>query len=144
MRKPVWPDIMLHTDPTWDRLVPYFIAFTPEPEFLNICWRLKSRLFMTSCLFKGHRVQQGSNRRSFCVLKEKIFVCISNKRLKVVQITLSRSVFLLKISADLFGNLALTLSASCHFKVFKISGSGCIEWTPITGFWRGRINRGGT
>ncbi len=40
----------------------------PEPEFLNICWRLKSRLFKKSCLFKGQRVQQGSNRENFlCV-----------------------------------------------------------------------------
>ncbi len=31
-----------------------------EPEFLNIHWRLKSLLFMESCLFKGQSVQQGS------------------------------------------------------------------------------------
>jgi hypothetical protein len=30
-----------------------------EPEFLNIYWRLKSRLFKESCLFKGHSVQSG-------------------------------------------------------------------------------------
>jgi hypothetical protein len=38
----------------------------PEPEFLNIYWRLKSRLFATSCLFKGQRVQQGSYRLQVC------------------------------------------------------------------------------
>jgi hypothetical protein len=30
-----------------------------EPEFVNIQWRLKSRLFEESCLFKGQSVQQG-------------------------------------------------------------------------------------
>ncbi len=30
-----------------------------EPEFLNIYWRLKGRLFKESCLFKGYGVQQG-------------------------------------------------------------------------------------
>ncbi len=32
--------------------------------------------------------------------------------------------FLLKISVDLFGSLAVTLSAQCHFKMCKNSGSG--------------------
>ncbi len=46
----------------------------PEPEFLNICWRLKSPLFKKSCLFKGQRVQQGSNREHLFVLMKKILV----------------------------------------------------------------------
>ncbi len=46
----------------------YSVQGSTEPEFLNICWRLKSRLFKKSCLFKGQRVQQGSN--NFCVLME--------------------------------------------------------------------------
>ncbi len=41
----------------------------PEPEFLNIYWRLKSRLFEESCLFKGQSVQQGSQWLKFvCVV----------------------------------------------------------------------------
>ncbi len=41
----------------------------PEPEFLNIYWRLKSRLFEESCLFKGQSVQQGSQWLQFlCVV----------------------------------------------------------------------------
>jgi hypothetical protein len=41
---------------------------SPEPEFLNIQWRLKSRLFQESCLFKGHNVQQGLQWLQFFVL----------------------------------------------------------------------------
>ncbi len=33
---------------------------TSEPELLNIQWRLKSRLFKESFLFKGQSIQQGS------------------------------------------------------------------------------------
>ncbi len=36
-----------------------------EPEFLNIDWRLESRLFATSCLFNGQKVQQGSYKLQF-------------------------------------------------------------------------------
>jgi hypothetical protein len=43
-------------------------AVHPEPEVLNIQWRLKSRLFQESCLFKGHNVQQGSQWLQFFVL----------------------------------------------------------------------------
>jgi hypothetical protein len=82
----------------------------------HICWRLKSRLFMKSCLFKGHRVQQGSNREEFLCVDRKDFLCESNKSLKVVQIPLNRSVFLLKITADLFENLVLTFSAQLSFQ----------------------------
>jgi hypothetical protein len=42
-----------------------------EPEFLNIYWRLESRLFATSCLFKGQRVQQGSYKLHF-LLNDKL------------------------------------------------------------------------
>jgi hypothetical protein len=35
---------------------------TLGPEFLNIYWRLKSRLPVKSCLFTGQRVQQGLYR----------------------------------------------------------------------------------
>jgi hypothetical protein len=34
--------------------------------------------------------------------------------------------YILKIYAELFGNLVLTLSAQRHFKVFKNSGSGAV------------------
>jgi hypothetical protein len=43
-----------------------------ESEFLNIYWRLKSRLFKESCLFKGHSVQQGSQWLQFIL---KTFLC---------------------------------------------------------------------
>jgi hypothetical protein len=52
------------------------LAYHTEPEFLNISWRLKSRLFEESCLFKGHSVQQGSQWLQFfgcCILQ--IFLC---------------------------------------------------------------------
>jgi hypothetical protein len=42
-------------------------TFSPEPEFLNIYWRLKSRLFKESCLLKGQSGQQGSLWLHFCV-----------------------------------------------------------------------------
>jgi hypothetical protein len=47
-----------------------------EPEFLNIYWRLKSRLFKESGLFRGQSVQQGSQWLQFfvcCILKT--FLC---------------------------------------------------------------------
>ncbi len=34
-------------------------ADSPEPEFLNIYWRLKSLLFEESCLFKGQSCTAG-------------------------------------------------------------------------------------
>jgi hypothetical protein len=43
----------------------------PKPEFLNICWSLKSRLFKKSCLFTGQKVQQGSNREDFLFVDRK-------------------------------------------------------------------------
>ncbi len=42
--------------------IPTELSVYTEPEFLNIYWRLKSRLFVKSCLFKGQRVQQGLYR----------------------------------------------------------------------------------
>jgi hypothetical protein len=45
---------------------------------------------------------------------EEILLCKSNKIIKIAQIILNKYVFcILKISANLFGNLALTLSAQC-------------------------------
>jgi hypothetical protein len=60
-------------------------------------------------------IHQGSNREQFLIADgEEILLCKSNKRIKVAQIIPNRYVFyILKISADLFGNLALTLSAQC-------------------------------
>ncbi len=50
------------------------VSMHPEPEFLNIYWRLKSRLFEESCLFKCQSVQKGSQwLQFFCILK--IFLC---------------------------------------------------------------------
>jgi hypothetical protein len=46
-----------------------------EPEFINIYWRLKSRLFKESCLFKAKSAQQGSQWLQFfllCLNKQKI------------------------------------------------------------------------
>jgi hypothetical protein len=48
-------------------------SITPEPEFLNIYWRLKSRLSAKSCLFKGQRVLQGSCRLLFLFADRKSF-----------------------------------------------------------------------
>jgi hypothetical protein len=50
---------------------------SPEPEFLNIYWRLKSRLFEESCLFKGQSVQQGSQWLQFFVLYFKDFAVLT-------------------------------------------------------------------
>jgi hypothetical protein len=54
---------------------------------------------------------------------EKILLCKLKKRIKVVQITPNRNWFvfdsILKISADLFGNLAVTLSAQFSVKSVK-------------------------
>jgi hypothetical protein len=57
--------------PDWRfRMSPLLIEIEtrPEPEFLNILWRLKSWLFEGSCLFKGQSVQQGLHCYNFlCV-----------------------------------------------------------------------------
>jgi hypothetical protein len=51
-------------------------ASRAEPESLNIYWRLKSRLFEESCLFKGQSVHQGSQWLQFCVCNIlKTFLC---------------------------------------------------------------------
>jgi hypothetical protein len=73
---------------------------------------------MKSCLFKGHRVHQGSNREEFlCVDRKDYFLCKSNKRLKVVQITLNRSVFFIeKISRLIWKPCTYTFS---HFVISK-------------------------
>ncbi len=51
-----------------------FYGYLPEPEFLNIYWRLKSRLSVKSCLFKGQRVQQGSDMLQFLFADRKHFL----------------------------------------------------------------------
>ncbi len=53
------------------RLVLRTVNSSPEPEFLNIYWRLKSRLFAKSRLFNGQRVPVPYNMAltgySFCL-----------------------------------------------------------------------------
>ncbi len=52
------------------RLFRYETSFGGHPS-----WRLKSRLFKKSCLFKGQRIQQGSNRNIFqCCLKKFFYI----------------------------------------------------------------------
>ncbi len=54
-----------------------------EPEFLNIYWRLRSRLFEENCLFKGQSVQQGSQwLQFFCVVLSRLFNVNSLKKTK--------------------------------------------------------------
>jgi hypothetical protein len=84
-----------------------------EPEFLIIYWRLKSRLFKKSCLFKGQWVQQGSN--SFCALMEKSIFCKLNKRMRAVQI--------IRPAYYIENVIRVIWNPSFHFKVFKKSGS---------------------
>ncbi len=57
-----------------------YVAVRLEPEFLNIYWRLESRLFAKSCLFKGQRVQQGSYRLQFLLNDIKKLVYINFNR----------------------------------------------------------------
>jgi hypothetical protein len=50
------------------------------------------------------------------VLIEKILLCKLDKRIKVVQITIVKYVAYVEKEAELFGNLALTLSAQLSFR----------------------------
>jgi hypothetical protein len=43
--------------------------------------------------------------------------------------------FLLKIIGDLFGNLVLTVQPSCHFQMFKNSGSTPMTWKVHRSIW---------
>ncbi len=51
----------------------YQIWKKSKPEFLNIYWKLKSRLSVKSCLFEGQRVQQGLYRLYFLFADRKDF-----------------------------------------------------------------------
>jgi hypothetical protein len=59
----------------WVRCILLIQGKSPEPEFLNIQWRLKSRLFKESCLFKGQSVQQGLQWLQLFVLLLKTILC---------------------------------------------------------------------
>jgi hypothetical protein len=48
-------------------LLPFARNNLSEPEFFNIYWRLKSRLFEESRLFRGQSIQQASQWLRFCV-----------------------------------------------------------------------------
>ncbi len=49
--------------------------YRPDPEFVNIQWRLNSRLFEETCLFKGQSVQQGFQWLQLFVLLLKAVFC---------------------------------------------------------------------
>jgi hypothetical protein len=88
-----------------------------EPEFWNIYWRLKSRIFGQSCLFKGH----SQWLQIFgCVLR--LFLLTVWKNWKLDKMTLHLH-FTLKISVDLFGALNSHFQPNRHLKIFKNSGS---------------------
>jgi hypothetical protein len=81
-----------------------------EPEFLNICWMLKSRLLKKSLLFKVQRVQQDSDREQLLCADGIDLLCKLNKRKTYDKMT-QHLYFIWKILANLLGNLAFTLSA---------------------------------
>ncbi len=96
----------------------------PEPEFIIIYWWLESRLFATSCLFKGQRVQQGSYRLQFLLNDIKTLFYSNFNRLEkwLKSYNYSKS-FIIKNIIKLIWNPGLALSAELHFKMFKNSGS---------------------
>ncbi len=69
----------------WEYIYPFLSpavhSAAPEPEFLNIQWRLKSQLFNESCLFQGQSVQQ--DLQLFCVASEDYFVKTIKKDIKI-------------------------------------------------------------
>ncbi len=86
-----------------------------EPEFLNIQWRLKSRLFKESCLFKGQSVQQGLQwLQLFCVASKDYFVLA-----KMIYIC----ILYLKYLETYLETLHSHFQPNFHFKMFKNSGS---------------------
>jgi hypothetical protein len=97
----------------------------PEPEFLNIQWGLKSRLFEASCLFKGQSVQQGLHWLQLFVLLIKTFVKTVQKTLKLDQ-KWSTFAFCIekKYPQAYLEALHSHFQPNCHFKMFKNSGSG--------------------
>jgi hypothetical protein len=97
-----------------------------EPEFLNIQWRLKSRLFKESCLFKGQSVQQGLQwLQLFCVaLLLKTIMCKQLRRtLKLAKI-IYICILYLKYSETYLETLHSHFQPNRTFKLSKNSGSG--------------------
>jgi hypothetical protein len=86
-----------------------------EPEFLNICWMLKSLLLKKSLLVKVQRVQQGSDREQLLSADGIDLLCKLNKRKSYDKMT-QHLYFIWKILANLLGNLAFTLSAQLSFQ----------------------------
>ncbi len=95
----------------------------PEPEFLNIQWRLKSRLFKESCLFKGQSVQQGLQWATTFLLLLKTILC----KQPSITLNLAKMIYIcilyLKYLETYLETLQSHFQPSCHFKMFKNSGS---------------------
>jgi hypothetical protein len=102
----------------------YSLQCYTEPEFLNIQWRLKSRLFNESCLFKGQSVQQGLQWLQHFLLLLKIILC----KQSIITLKLSKIIYIcilyLKYLETFLETLHSHFQPSCHFKMFKNSGSG--------------------
>ncbi len=98
----------------------------PEPEFLNVYWRLKSRLFEKSCLFKGQRVQQSLSGSHFLwVYFNNYFVWKDNEQILTSLNDWTYIYLYWKYTQNYLETLYSHFQPSCHFKVFKNSGSDC-------------------
>jgi hypothetical protein len=101
----------------------YSLQCYTEPEFLNIQWRLKSRLFNESCLFKGQSVQQGLQWLQHFLLLLKTILC----KQSIITLKLSKIIYIciwyLKYLETFLETLHSHFQPSCHFKMFKNSGS---------------------
>jgi hypothetical protein len=115
----------------WEPLYSYILyslysIMKPEPEFLNILWRLKSQLFKASCLFKGQSVHQGLQ---LFVLLLNTILCIQFFLTVNIKITVDKMIYICiwywKYSQTYLGTGTLHshFQLNCHFKMFKNSGS---------------------
>ncbi len=68
----------------------YSLQYYTEPEFLNIQWRLKSRLFNESCLFKGQSVQQDLQWLQHFLLLLKTTLC----KQSIITLKLSKIIYI--------------------------------------------------
>jgi hypothetical protein len=93
------------------------LRHNPEPEFLNIYWRLKSRHSVESCLFNSQSVLCTAGLTEATILCVLYFKDVNSLK-KQKNLTKRHFIlhFTLKISADLFGSLEIKLSAQPSFE----------------------------